>query len=147
MDRKWSLTPWVGVPCMYISGYKYTVERMPEAFGAPRWESFFQKYYSKGFVFHFKSTRLFCFRNKINNYQLPLYLFVPRAINQNVWLIRIAGHIAIHCNSTVACSALEADVAIKDVSVNMLGSYKTKSDSSSILCLQHLDHPIYLFRY
>ena len=26
-----------GVPCMYISGYKYTVERMPEAFGAPRW--------------------------------------------------------------------------------------------------------------
>jgi U3 small nucleolar RNA-associated protein 24 len=24
-----------GVPCMYISGYKYTVERMPEAFGAP----------------------------------------------------------------------------------------------------------------
>jgi U3 small nucleolar RNA-associated protein 24 len=25
-----------GVPCMYISGYKYTVERMPEAFGAPR---------------------------------------------------------------------------------------------------------------
>jgi len=25
-----------GVPCMYISGYRYTVERMPEAFGAPR---------------------------------------------------------------------------------------------------------------
>ena len=25
-----------GVPCMFISGYKYTVERMPEAFGAPR---------------------------------------------------------------------------------------------------------------
>mmetsp|Transcript_3849 Transcript_3849/g.10955 ORF Transcript_3849/g.10955 Transcript_3849/m.10955 type:complete len:199 (+) Transcript_3849:313-909(+) len=25
-----------GVPCMYISGYKYTVERMPEAFGAAR---------------------------------------------------------------------------------------------------------------
>ena len=25
-----------GVPCMYISGYKYTIERMPEAFGAPR---------------------------------------------------------------------------------------------------------------
>lgn len=25
-----------GVPCMYISSYKYTVERMPEAFGAPR---------------------------------------------------------------------------------------------------------------
>ncbi|GMH67803.1 hypothetical protein TL16_g10745, partial [Triparma laevis f. inornata] len=25
-----------GVPCMYISGRKYTVERMPEAFGAPR---------------------------------------------------------------------------------------------------------------
>jgi U3 small nucleolar RNA-associated protein 24 len=24
-----------GVPCMYISGYRYTVERMPEAFGAP----------------------------------------------------------------------------------------------------------------
>uniref|UniRef100_A0A7S3DVC1 PIN domain-containing protein n=1 Tax=Entomoneis paludosa TaxID=265537 RepID=A0A7S3DVC1_9STRA len=24
-----------GVPCMYISGHKYTVERMPEAFGAP----------------------------------------------------------------------------------------------------------------
>ena len=24
-----------GVPCMYIAGYKYTVERMPEAFGAP----------------------------------------------------------------------------------------------------------------
>mmetsp|Transcript_1543 Transcript_1543/g.2181 ORF Transcript_1543/g.2181 Transcript_1543/m.2181 type:complete len:197 (+) Transcript_1543:72-662(+) len=24
-----------GVPCMYISGQKYTVERMPEAFGAP----------------------------------------------------------------------------------------------------------------
>ena len=25
-----------GVPCMYISNHKYTVERMPEAFGAPR---------------------------------------------------------------------------------------------------------------
>jgi len=25
-----------GVPCMYISARKYTVERMPEAFGAPR---------------------------------------------------------------------------------------------------------------
>jgi U3 small nucleolar RNA-associated protein 24 len=25
-----------GVPCMYIQGYRYTVERMPEAFGAPR---------------------------------------------------------------------------------------------------------------
>jgi len=25
-----------GVPCMYISQHKYTVERMPEAFGAPR---------------------------------------------------------------------------------------------------------------
>jgi U3 small nucleolar RNA-associated protein 24 len=25
-----------GVPCMYISGYKYTIERMPEAFGAPK---------------------------------------------------------------------------------------------------------------
>jgi U3 small nucleolar RNA-associated protein 24 len=25
-----------GVPCMYISGYKYTVERMPEAFGAAK---------------------------------------------------------------------------------------------------------------
>jgi U3 small nucleolar RNA-associated protein 24 len=25
-----------GVPSMYISGYRYTVERMPEAFGAPR---------------------------------------------------------------------------------------------------------------
>ena len=25
-----------GVPCMYISGYKYTIERLPEAFGAPR---------------------------------------------------------------------------------------------------------------
>ena len=25
-----------GVPCMYISSHKYTVERMPEAFGAPR---------------------------------------------------------------------------------------------------------------
>jgi U3 small nucleolar RNA-associated protein 24 len=25
-----------GAPCMYISGYKYTIERMPEAFGAPR---------------------------------------------------------------------------------------------------------------
>jgi U3 small nucleolar RNA-associated protein 24 len=25
-----------GVPCMYISNRKYTVERMPEAFGAPR---------------------------------------------------------------------------------------------------------------
>jgi U3 small nucleolar RNA-associated protein 24 len=24
-----------GVPCMYVSGYRYTVERMPEAFGAP----------------------------------------------------------------------------------------------------------------
>jgi U3 small nucleolar RNA-associated protein 24 len=23
------------VPCMYVSGYRYTVERMPEAFGAP----------------------------------------------------------------------------------------------------------------
>ena len=25
-----------GVPCMYITNHKYTVERMPEAFGAPR---------------------------------------------------------------------------------------------------------------
>ena len=25
-----------GVPCMYISSHRYTVERMPEAFGAPR---------------------------------------------------------------------------------------------------------------
>ncbi|KAL3786562.1 hypothetical protein HJC23_006812 [Cyclotella cryptica] len=25
-----------GVPCMYISRHRYTVERMPEAFGAPR---------------------------------------------------------------------------------------------------------------
>lgn len=25
-----------GVPCMYISGYKYTIERMPEAYGAPK---------------------------------------------------------------------------------------------------------------
>mmetsp|Transcript_30088 Transcript_30088/g.46130 ORF Transcript_30088/g.46130 Transcript_30088/m.46130 type:complete len:197 (+) Transcript_30088:194-784(+) len=25
-----------GVPCMYVSGYRYTVERMPEAYGAPR---------------------------------------------------------------------------------------------------------------
>jgi len=25
-----------GVPCMYISNHRYTVERMPEAFGAPR---------------------------------------------------------------------------------------------------------------
>ena len=25
-----------GVPCMYIAGRKYTVERMPEAFGAPK---------------------------------------------------------------------------------------------------------------
>lgn len=25
-----------GVPCMFISNHKYTVERMPEAFGAPR---------------------------------------------------------------------------------------------------------------
>ena len=25
-----------GVPCMYISGRKYTIERMPEAFGAPK---------------------------------------------------------------------------------------------------------------
>jgi U3 small nucleolar RNA-associated protein 24 len=25
-----------GVPCMYVSGYRYTVERMPEAFGAPK---------------------------------------------------------------------------------------------------------------
>lgn len=25
-----------GVPCMYIAQHKYTVERMPEAFGAPR---------------------------------------------------------------------------------------------------------------
>ena len=25
-----------GVPCMYISNHRYTVERMPEAFGAPK---------------------------------------------------------------------------------------------------------------
>eukprot|EP00559_Dactyliosolen_fragilissimus_P005702 CAMPEP_0184855266 /NCGR_PEP_ID=MMETSP0580-20130426/564_1 /TAXON_ID=1118495 /ORGANISM="Dactyliosolen fragilissimus" /LENGTH=199 /DNA_ID=CAMNT_0027349739 /DNA_START=145 /DNA_END=744 /DNA_ORIENTATION=+ len=25
-----------GVPCMYISNHRYTIERMPEAFGAPR---------------------------------------------------------------------------------------------------------------
>eukprot|EP00586_Coscinodiscus_wailesii_P010417 CAMPEP_0172500702 /NCGR_PEP_ID=MMETSP1066-20121228/142026_1 /TAXON_ID=671091 /ORGANISM="Coscinodiscus wailesii, Strain CCMP2513" /LENGTH=183 /DNA_ID=CAMNT_0013275075 /DNA_START=220 /DNA_END=771 /DNA_ORIENTATION=+ len=25
-----------GVPCMYISNYRYTVERMPEAYGAPK---------------------------------------------------------------------------------------------------------------
>jgi len=25
-----------GVPCMYISGYRYTIERMAEAFGAPK---------------------------------------------------------------------------------------------------------------
>lgn len=26
-----------GVPIMYISAHKYTIERMPEAFGAPKW--------------------------------------------------------------------------------------------------------------
>lgn len=25
-----------GLPIMYVSGYKFTIERMPEAFGAPR---------------------------------------------------------------------------------------------------------------
>jgi len=26
-----------GVPVMYLQSHKYTIERMPEAFGAPRW--------------------------------------------------------------------------------------------------------------
>jgi U3 small nucleolar RNA-associated protein 24 len=32
VERTHSKIP--GVPCMYVSGYRYTVERMPEAFGA-----------------------------------------------------------------------------------------------------------------
>jgi hypothetical protein len=27
-----------GVPIMYIAAHKYTIERMAEAYGAPRWE-------------------------------------------------------------------------------------------------------------
>ena len=35
-DLKARLRKIPGVPIMYISSHKFTIERMPEAFGAPR---------------------------------------------------------------------------------------------------------------